>query len=112
MEAFGRVLRVPHVRWLFATALLARLPYGILGLGIVLFVHDQTGSFAVAGAVAGAFSVAAAVTLPVLGRLIDVLGQTRVIVVVALAQASAGAALVLLGLAGASTPVLVLAGGL
>ena len=29
MEAFGRVLRVPHVRWLFATALLARLPYGM-----------------------------------------------------------------------------------
>ena len=107
MEAFGRVLRVPHVRWLFATALLARLPYGILGLAILLFVHDETGSFASAGAVAAAFSIAAGVTLPILGRLIDVVGQTSVLVGTAVLQAAAGTALLALGLGGASTAVLV-----
>ena len=109
-EAYGRVLRVPHVPWLFATALLARLPYGILGLAILLFVHEQTGSFATAGAVSAAFSIAAGATLPVLGRVIDVVGQTRVLVGTALAQACAGAALVALGLGGASTPAMVAAG--
>ena len=110
MEAFGRVLRVPHVRWLFATALLARLPYGIVGLAILLFVHGETDSFASAGVVGGAFSIAAGAGLPVLGRLIDVLGQTRVIVTASLVQTVAGFGLVALGLAGASTAVLAAAG--
>ena len=110
-EAYGRVLRVPHVPWLFATALLARLPYGILGLAILLFVHDQTGSFASAGAVSAAFSIAAGIGLadpraadrrprP------DARDRRRGVVV----QAAGGLALVALGLAGASTAALAAAG--
>lgn len=108
MEAFGRVLRVPHVRWLMGTAVVARLPYGIVGLATLLFVHDETGSFAIAGAVAAAGQIAAGVSLPVLGRLIDAIGQTRVLVASALVQAAGGAALIALVLAGASTAVLCL----
>ncbi|HEX2084153.1 MAG TPA: hypothetical protein VHF89_00595 [Solirubrobacteraceae bacterium] len=103
MEAYGRVLRVPHVRWLLTTALLARVPYGIEALATVLFVHEQQGSFAAAGAVSAAGALAAGIGLPILGRLIDVLGQTRVLVAVSVVHLAAGAALVLLGEAGAST---------
>ncbi len=109
MEAFGRVLAVPHVRWLMSTAVLARLPYGIMGIAILLFVHEETGSFAAAGAVGGAFSIAAGVALPILGRVIDALGQTRVLVSCSVAQTAAGAALIALGLGGASTAVLCVA---
>ena len=106
MQAFGRVLRVPHVRWVLATALFARMPYGILGLSTLLFVQRQTGSFAAAGAVGAAFSIAAGIALPILGRVIDVLGQTRVLVACAAVQSVAGAALIALGLADAPTAVL------
>jgi MFS family permease len=86
-----------------AAALVARLPYGMIGLAILLFVHAEKGSFAAAGAVAAAFSISAGAMLPALGRLIDAIGQTRVMISTVAAQAAAGAALVALGLAGAST---------
>ena len=106
MEAFGRVLRVPHVALLFAAATLGRLPYGIEGLATVLFVQRETGSFATAGAVAASIQVAAGVGLPVLGRVIDVVGQTRVVVGSALVHAATGVVLILLVDGEASTPAL------
>ncbi|HEX8122512.1 MAG TPA: MFS transporter [Solirubrobacteraceae bacterium] len=109
MEAYARVLRVPHVPYLVASALVARLPYGIVGLSTLLFVHEEKDSFAAAGAVAAAFAIAAAVALPVLGRLIDVVGQTRVMLTTVVVQMAGGAALIALGLAGASTLALCVA---
>ena len=48
---------------------------------IALLVHAQqlTGSFAVAGVVSGAYAISGAVSAPVLGRLVDRCGQTRVL---------------------------------
>jgi MFS family permease len=45
----------------------------------VLFVSRQTGSYAVAGGAAGAFAVASGASAPFLGRMIDRVGQTRVL---------------------------------
>ena len=104
---FGRVLRAPHVPWLLAMSFVGRLPFGILGLAILLFVHDRTGSFATAGAVSAAYGFAAALGSPVQGRMIDRLGQTRVIVPAAVLAGSGGAALVALGLTGAPVAALV-----
>jgi MFS family permease len=109
VDAYARVLGAPHVPYLVVTALIARLPYGIVGLSTLLFVHEEKGSFASAGAVAAAFSIAAAAALPVLGRIIDVLGQTRVMITTVVVQMLGGAALIALGLAGASTLVLCVA---
>src|SRR5918997_3442223 len=106
MEAFGRVLRVPHVTSIFVAATLGRLPYGMEGLATVLFVQQETGSFATAGAVAASVQVAAGVGLPVLGRVIDVLGQTRVMVLTGFAHAAAGLVLIALVDGEASTFVL------
>lgn len=106
MEAFGRALRVPHVARLFGAATLGRLPYGIEGLAAVLLVQQETGSFATAGAVAATGQVAAGVALPVLGRVIDVLGQTRVMVACSVVHSAAGIALLALVYAGAPTVVL------
>lgn len=106
MEAFGRVLRVPHVARLFAAATLGRLPYGIEGLAVVLLVQQEVGSFATAGVVAATGQIAAGVALPILGRVIDVLGQTRVIVVCSLVHSAAGAVLLALVHSGAPTLLL------
>ena len=102
-DRFRRVLDAPHVRVLLGASLLARTPYGILGLSLVLFLHEQRGSFAVAGAVSAAFSVAAGAALPVLGRIVDRRGQTRVLLTCAAVHGVADVALVAFGLAGAPT---------
>jgi hypothetical protein len=54
MTRYEDLLRDRRIAVLLGAALIARLPFGINGLAIVLFLRDQTGSFAVAGAVAGA----------------------------------------------------------
>ena len=105
---FGRVLRAPHARGCSSPRSLARLPYGIDALAIVLFVHERTGSFATRRAGERRVrAVAAAIGSPVLGRLVDRVGQTRVLVATALlARRAACALLVASALAGAPTGVL------
>ena len=73
-QRYARVLRAPHIAGLWGASLVARLPIGINGLAIVLAVREETGSFAAAGAAAGAHALAFGVTSPAQGRLIDRLG--------------------------------------
>jgi MFS family permease len=104
---FARVLGAPHVRLLLAASVLARLPYGILGLATLLFVQEQSGSFGSAGVVSASAAFAAAAAMPGLGRLVDRLGQTRVLLGTIVVQAAGNVSLVALGLAGAPTAALV-----
>jgi MFS family permease len=111
---FRRVLGAPYVKLLLAASVLARLPYGILGLSTLLFVQEQTGSFGSAGVVSASAAFAAAAAMPGLGRLVDRLGQTRVLLGTVVVQVGGNVALVALGLAGAPTAALVavaIAGG-
>jgi MFS family permease len=93
---------------MFAATMLARLPIGINGLATVLFLRAETGSFATAGAAAGALALGAGLGAPMAARLIDSLGKG---VLLALAAAHAGGlvALILLGFANAPAPLLVAA---
>ena len=59
--------------------LLARLPVGLNGLAMVLYLREQTGSFAIAGAVAGSLALGVGLGAPAMGRLVDRLGQWRVL---------------------------------
>jgi MFS family permease len=112
MSPFGRyarMLRTPQMGALVAFGTLARLPFGIVSLALVLFVREQTGSFAVAGAVTAAFAVAGGLFAPLQGRLVDRIGQTRVLVPVALVEVVALATVIALGLAHAPAGVLAVA---
>jgi MFS family permease len=73
------VLAMPHVKAVAGASLVARLPRGMASLAVVLLVHAATGSFAVAGGAAGAMAIGDAAISPVQGRLIDRLGQRRVL---------------------------------
>src|SRR3954447_9630563 len=106
MKAYARVLGVPRVRGLLVASVLSRLPIGINGLAIVLFLRDQTGSFAAAGAAAGGLALGAGIGAPVGARLIDRLGA-RVLLALAALHAAALAAIVGLGHAGAPAGALV-----
>jgi len=101
------VLRTPFVTRLLSSAVVARMPTAMAGLAIVLLVRGGGGSYAVAGLVAGTYSIALALTSPLLGRLVDRVGQTRVLAGCAVASALAFAAL---AAAGRSASPLVLAG--
>lgn len=104
---YGRILRTPHVGPLVAAALVARLPIGMFGLAIVLFLRDETGSYAAAGVVAAAFALGSGAAAPVQGRLVDRLGHGRVVVPLLALNLVGVAGLVVLGSAGG--PIVLLA---
>jgi MFS family permease len=107
-ERYARVLRAPHARALLLAELPARLPVGINGLAIVLFLREHTGSYASAGAVAAAFGIALGLSSPIIGRMIDQRGLVQVVLPASLLHAVAMIALVILGLDGAPLGVLAL----
>jgi MFS family permease len=94
MRRYADVLRAPHVTALMATALLARFPIGINALAIILYLRAERGSYAVAGAVAGALAAGSGIGAPVQGRLVDAVGQRRVLVPLAFVHAAALGAIV------------------
>jgi MFS family permease len=80
----------PGVLRLACISIIARLPMAMLSIALLVHVRHLTGSFATAGIVAGAFAVSLGVGGPLLGRLVDRRGQTKVLLASALV---AGAAL-------------------
>lgn len=80
LTSYRRVLAEPGALRFSATALVARLPISMIGLGIVLMVSAATGSYAVAGAVSAAYMLANALFAILQGRLLDTLGQRRVLI--------------------------------
>jgi MFS family permease len=106
MEVYARILRHPRMAALFASALVARLPIGINGLAVVLFLRDQTGSFSVPGAVAGGLALGSGVGAPFMGRLVDRM-SARVLLPLAGANATGILTLLVLGYADAPAALLV-----
>ena len=102
MQRYRQVLRAPHVRALVVATLVAALPIGMGTLAIVVFVQRETGSYAAAGVVAAAMAAGVALVTPVLGRLIDRVGQAVVLLPCAVVS-PLGMASIALG--GAEAPV-------
>jgi MFS family permease len=109
LAAYRRVFATPRVKGLLFAGLLARMPIGMGAVGLILFIHGETGSFGSAGVVTGAFTVGIGGTGPMLARLIDRRGSRLVVVPAALVTAAGLVAVVVLGRAGAGTVPLVVA---
>lgn len=86
LSGYTKLLGRKDVRWLIAGSMVARLPSAMLPLAILLMVHGRTGSLAAAGVVVGAYGVGRAAVSPVVGGIIDRLGQFGVLVLGAVAQ--------------------------
>ncbi|SFK40872.1 MFS transporter [Geodermatophilus ruber] len=71
------VLRTPHALPMVLAAFIGRLPLSMVGLGCVLLVADETGSYGLGGAVAAAGAVTTALSGPLIGRWADTHGQRR-----------------------------------
>jgi MFS family permease len=74
-----QVLRTPHALPMVLAAFVGRLPLSMVGLGCVLLVAAETGSYGLGGAVAAVGAVTTAVAGPFIGRLSDAHGQRRVL---------------------------------
>jgi MFS family permease len=118
VRAFARyraVLTLPGASAPVAASVLGSLPIGMFGLAILLLGREETGSFAVAGRVAGAFGLANAIGAVLQGRLMDRVGQTRVLRPAAILHVVAVGALVAVAESGAPASLMALvaaAGGL
>ncbi len=110
--AYRRILAQPDVLALCAASVLARLPVGMGSVALVIFLHDRTGSFGVAGLAAGAFTIGLGATSPLLGRLVDRRGPRPVIIPFALVAALSLVLVVVLTEAGAGTAALIAVSGL
>jgi MFS family permease len=92
---------------LLGAVLVARLPVGINGLAVILFLRSETGSFSVAGAVAGGFALGTGLAAPLSGRLVDRAGPP---VLLRLGAGHAIGLLTLLALGSRAAPVGLLLG--
>lgn len=91
---YRQLLRTPGVWSFVLPGFLARQPFAMLTISIVLLVQHTTGSFAVAGAVSAITGVSMALGAPQAGKLADRFGQRPVLIPGALLHAASVAALV------------------
>ncbi|TDD58195.1 MFS transporter [Kribbella antibiotica] len=81
LKPYVYLLRRPGAGAFFSAALVARMPISMTGLGIVILIARESGSYGLAGAVSGVAVIAGAVTGPIQGRLVDRFGQRLLLIV-------------------------------
>jgi MFS family permease len=99
------VLTTPGVARVFGASLVGRIPGGAFGILLILRVRELGGGYADGGLVGGAFALGLAVAAPLVGRLVDVRGQTRVL---AACTVACGVAITALAVLPPGTPLPVL----
>jgi MFS family permease len=77
---YRQLLAIPGARVFSTAAFVARMPIAMMSLGIVLLVAGRTGKYAVAGTLAATYALVNALSSPMIARLVDRLGQRRVLV--------------------------------
>ena len=74
-----RLFAVPGSRAFSFAGWVARLPIPMLGLGALLLVQHETGSYALAGAISGTLALSFSVASPQWARAMDRRGQGTVL---------------------------------
>ncbi|ADB32827.1 major facilitator superfamily MFS_1 [Kribbella flavida DSM 17836] len=105
---YVHLMRRPGAAAFCAAGILGRMPISMIGLGIVILIAEESGSYGLAGAVSGVAVVAGAITGPVQGRLVDRFGQRTLLLVGSVVCTVALAALLVAVRADAPTALLYL----
>jgi len=85
-QRYVEFVRQPDVAPLLAVALLARMPVGMVGFAMLMFLRESLGDFTRAGTAAGINFIAMAAVGPVIGRLIDRHGPRGPLIVTGIVQ--------------------------
>ncbi|TAM82279.1 MAG: MFS transporter, partial [Jatrophihabitans sp.] len=96
LDTYRAAFRAPGTAAFFSAGFVMKMPYAIYPVGIVLIVSARTGHYAFAGALAGMYVAANGVGSPVLARLVDRFGQSRVLLPASAAHVAAVVALAVL----------------
>lgn len=88
LGSYLRLLRTPGAKGFSGAGFVARMPLSMIGIGTVLLVQRETGSYGIAGTVSATAAFVQAFGSPVLARLIDRHGQDKVALPAALASAA------------------------
>src|SRR5262245_29132185 len=83
LSRYSALLQAAEVREIFAASLIGRLPIGITGLALLLYVQSALGSFAKGGAAAAFYMAGLSIVAPILGRVIDRYGPRGVLLAAA-----------------------------
>jgi MFS family permease len=79
LRPYREIFSVPGA-WRFSAAgVIGRMPMSMFGLGTVLLISASTGKYGIAGAVSATGSLGFALSSPRLARLVDRVGQRRVL---------------------------------
>jgi hypothetical protein len=76
---YGEIFRVPGAMGFSAAAFVARMPVAMMPIGIVTMLSQLRGEYWLAGGVAATFTLANAIVAPQISRLVDRLGQSRLL---------------------------------
>ncbi len=85
-EKYVAFVRQPDVGRLLLVALLSRMPVGMGGFAMLMFLRESLGNYTHAGVAVGVQLMAIAVVAPIQGRLIDRYGAKMLLVVTGTAQ--------------------------
>ncbi|MER6299783.1 MFS transporter [Kitasatospora sp. NPDC001539] len=87
LASYRRLFSAPGAAAFTLAGLLGRLALSMNGVSLVVLLAERRGSYALAGTVSAAGLVTGAIGMPLLGRLVDRYGQSRVTVRAALYNA-------------------------
>jgi MFS family permease len=94
LRPYAEIFSIPRA-WRFSVAgVIGRLPMSMYGLGTVLLISAGSGRYGLAGTVSATSALGNAFCAPQLGRLVDRLGQRRVLVPICMIFALSVAGLV------------------
>lgn len=92
---YVEIFRAPGAKGFAAAGFVARMPMAMAPIGIVAMLSQTHGEFWLAGAVSATYAFANALFAPQISRVVDRLGQSRVLIPTTLIAVAAFAVLML-----------------
>lgn len=86
LKHYAEFFRLPGVSRLLATALVARMPVGMMSLAMLMHLRELSHSFAFAGGIVGTYFVAMAASAPIQGRYADRSGPRGILIATGIVQ--------------------------